>query len=327
MRVFNDITKTIGKTPLVKLQRINQGISAEILLKLEFFNPLGSVKDRIGLAMIEDAERSGKLKPGTLIIEPTSGNTGIALAFVCAAKGYPLILTMPETMSQERRSLLMLLGAKLVLTPGTMGMKGAIAKAYEYFEKNPGAFMPSQFENPANPNVHKETTALEIWQDTDGLVDIVVGGVGTGGTISGVGEVLKAKKNVQIVAVEPTESPVISGGQPGPHKIQGVGAGFIPKNLNTKIVDRVEKVSSDEAIAMARRLIKEEGIPVGISAGAAVQAAFNVAKDPANQKKCIVVIIPSYTERYLSTVLAEKERKEAADLVAETVDLNYLPKT
>lgn len=327
MRVFNDITKTIGKTPLVRLQRINQGMKADLLLKLEFFNPLGSVKDRIGLAMIEDAERSGKLKPGTLIIEPTSGNTGIALAFVCAAKGYPLILTMPETMSQERRALLMLLGAKVVLTPGPSGMKGAIAKAYEYLEKNSGAFMPSQFENPANPNVHKETTALEIWQDTDGLVDIVVAGVGTGGTLSGIGEVLKAKKKtIQMVAVEPVESSVISGGQPGPHKIQGVGAGFIPKNLNTKIIDRIEKVTSDQAIAMARRLIKEEGIPVGISSGAAVQAAFNVAEDPSNAGKCIVAIIPSYTERYLSTVLAEKERKEAGELVAEAVDMNYLPK-
>ncbi len=325
MRVFEDITKTIGKTPLVKLQRINKDLHAEILLKLEFFNPLGSVKDRIGLAMIEDAERSGKIKPGTLIIEPTSGNTGIALAFVAAAKGYPIILTMPETMSQERRALLMILGAKVVLTPGTMGMKGAIAKAKELVEKNPGSFMPSQFDNPANPSIHKETTALEIWQDTDGLVDIVVAGVGTGGTISGIGEVLKSKKkSIQMVAVEPVESPVISGGQPGPHKIQGVGAGFIPNNLNKAVIDSVEKVSSDEAISMARRLIKEEGIPVGISSGAAVQAAFNVAKRTENKGKCIVVIIPSYTERYLSTVLAEVERKAASELVTENADLSFL---
>lgn len=325
MRVFENITKTIGKTPLVKMQRINQGLPAEVLLKLEFFNPLGSVKDRIGLAMIEDAERSGKLKPGMQIIEPTSGNTGIALAFVAAAKGYPLTLTMPETMSQERRALLMILGAKVVLTPGAMGMKGAIAKAKELMEKNPGSFMPSQFDNPANPIVHKETTALEIWQDTDGLVDIVVAGVGTGGTISGIGEVLKGKKkSVQMVAVEPLESPVISGGQPGPHKIQGVGAGFIPNNLNREIVDAVEKVSSEEAIHMARRLIKEEGIPVGISSGAAVQAAFNLAKRAENKGKVIVVIIPSYTERYLSTVLAEEERKAASELVTENADLKYL---
>lgn len=325
MRVFEDITKTIGKTPLVKLQRINKGLKAEILLKLEFFNPLGSVKDRIGLAMIEDAERSGKLKPGMLIIEPTSGNTGIALAFVAAAKGYPITLTMPETMSQERRALLMILGAKVVLTPGTMGMKGAIAKARELMEKNPGSFMPSQFDNPANPAIHRETTALEIWQDTDGLVDIVVAGVGTGGTLSGTGEVLKKKKKtVQMVAVEPVESPVISGGQPGPHKIQGVGAGFIPANLDKTLVDSVEKVSSEEAILMARRLIKEEGIPVGISSGAAVQAAITLAKMPENSGKCIVVIIPSYTERYLSTVLAEVERKAAGELVTEQVDLSYL---
>lgn len=325
MRVFEDITKTIGKTPLVKLQRMNKDLHAEVLLKLEFFNPLGSVKDRIGLAMIEDAERSGKLKPGMQIIEPTSGNTGIALAFVAAAKGYPLTLTMPDTMSQERRALLMILGAKVVLTPGSMGMKGAIAKAKELMEKNPGSFMPSQFDNPANPSVHKETTALEIWQDTDGLVDIVVAGVGTGGTISGIGEVLKAKKkSVQMIAVEPVESPVISGGQPGPHKIQGVGAGFIPNNLNKEVIDSVEKVSSDEAIKMARRLIKEEGIPVGISSGAAVQAAFNVAAKPENKGKVIVVIIPSYTERYLSTVLAEVERKAASELVTENADLKYL---
>lgn len=325
MRVFSDITKTIGNTPLVRLNRMAKGLNAEIYLKLEFFNPLGSVKDRIGLSMIEVAEVSGALKPNTPIIEPTSGNTGIALAFVCAAKGYPLTLVMPETMSQERRALLLLLGAKVVLTPNALGMKGAIGKARELAAKNPGSFVPSQFENPANPLIHRETTALEIWRDTDGLVDIFVAGVGTGGTLTGVGEVLKRKKpQIKIVAVEPTESPVISGGKPGPHKIQGVGAGFIPANLNTKIVDSVEQVPSEVAISTARRLIKEEGIPVGISSGAAVAAAMNLAAKPENKGKRIVAIIPSYTERYLSTVLAEEERKAAAALPTEEVDPKYL---
>jgi cysteine synthase len=327
MRVYNDITKTIGKTPLVKLQRIGRDLPAEILLKLEFFNPLGSVKDRIGLAMIESAEKQGLIKQGVSIIEPTSGNTGIALAFVCAAKGYPLTLVMPETMSQERRALLMLLGAKVVLTPGPMGMKGAIAKAKELKEKTPGAFIPGQFENPANPPVPRETTALEIWQDTDGLVDFVVAGVGTGGTLTGVGEALKSKKpSLKMVAVEPVESAVISGGAPGPHKIQGIGGGFIPKNLNVKLVDQTETVSSDEALQMARRLIREEGIPVGISAGAAVTAALRLAALPENKGKVIVTIIPSYTERYLSTALAEQERKAAADLPVSDVDLSWLEK-
>ncbi len=327
MRVYKDITKTIGKTPLVALQRIGKELPANILLKLEFFNPLGSVKDRIGLAMIEAAEREGKLKTGTPLIEPTSGNTGIALAFVCAAKGYPLTLTMPETMSQERRALLMLLGAKVVLTPGPQGMKGAIAKANELLAKTPGAFMPSQFDNPANPAVHKETTALEIWQDTDGQVDIVVSGVGTGGTLTGTAQVLKSKKNsVRMVAVEPVESAVISGGKPGPHKIQGIGGGFIPRNLNVEYVDQIEQVSSEESIQMARRLIKEEGIPVGISSGAAMAAALRVAAVPENKGKLIVVIIPSYTERYLSTALAEVERKAAAELPVSEIDPEYLPK-
>lgn len=325
MRIFTDITKTIGNTPLVETQRIGKGLPGRILLKLEFFNPLGSVKDRIGLNMIERAELDGKLKAGMEVIEPTSGNTGIALAFVCAAKGYSLTLVMPETMSQERRTLLLLLGAKVVLTPGPLGMKGAIAKAMELTETTKNSFAPSQFENPDNPAVHRATTALEIWNDTDGKVDIVVSGVGTGGTLTGVGEVLKSKKSsVKMIAVEPVESAVISGEKPGPHKIQGIGAGFIPKNLNTKLIDGIEKVTSDEALSMARRLIKEEGIPVGISSGAAMVAAIRTAEKKENAGKIIVAIIPSYTERYLSTLLAEKERQEAAQLPVSTVDEKYL---
>jgi cysteine synthase A len=325
MQIYSDITKTIGKTPLVKLQRITQGLPAQVALKLEFFNPLGSVKDRIGLNMIETAEVSGVLKKGMQVLEPTSGNTGIALAFVCASKGYPLTLVMPETMSMERRTLLLLLGAKIVLTPGPLGMKGAIAKAIEMCEKDPSIYMPSQFENGSNPQIHRETTALEIWHDTDGQVDVVVAGVGTGGTLTGVGSVLKAKKpSVKMIAVEPTESPVISGGKPGPHKIQGLAAGFIPKNLNTDLIDGIELVSSDDAIAMARRVIKEEGVPVGISSGAAVVAALRQAQKPENKGKLIVAIIASYSERYLSTLLAEKERLEAAQLPVTPVDESYL---
>ncbi len=325
MKIYSDITKTIGHTPLVRLHRIGAGLHAEVLLKLEFFNPLGSIKDRIGLAMIEAAEREGKIKHGTQIIEPTSGNTGIALAFVCASKGYSLTLVMPETMSVERRSLLLLLGAKVVLTPAAMGMPGAIGKARELVEKTPGAFSPGQFENPENPQIHRETTALEIWNDTDGKVDVVVSGVGTGGTLTGIGEVLKKKKpTVKMVAVEPVESSVISGEKAGPHKIQGIGAGFIPKNLNVKIIDQIEKVTSADAVAMSRRLIKEEGIPVGISSGAAVVAALRQAGLPENRGKVIVAIIPSYTERYLSTVLAEKEREEAAKLEVSQVDPRFM---
>ncbi|MFL5815344.1 MAG: cysteine synthase A [Bdellovibrionia bacterium] len=325
MRVYSDITKTIGNTPLVKMQRIGVGLPAEIWLKLEFFNPLGSVKDRIGVAMIESAEASGKLKPGMQVIEPTSGNTGIALAFVCAARGYPLTLVMPETMSQERRTLLLLLGAKLILTPGPLGMKGAIAKTLEILDSDSSYFSPGQFDNPANPEIHRVTTAMEIWNDSDGTADILVAGVGTGGTTTGVGEVLKKKKpSFQVVAVEPAESAVISGGAPGPHKIQGLGAGFIPKNLHKEIVDAVEKVTSEESLAMSRRLIKEEGIPTGISSGAAVVAALRVAARPENAGKKIVAIIPSYTERYLSTVLAEKERQEAAQLSVSQVSDKYL---
>jgi cysteine synthase A len=306
-RIFSDITKTIGNTPLVKLNRVAEGIDATILAKLEFFNPLSSVKDRIGVSMIEAAERKGLIGEGTVIVEPTSGNTGIALAFVSAAKGYRCILTMPETMSIERRKLLKMLGAELVLTPGSEGMGGAIKKAEEIVAQIPNAFMPQQFKNAANPQVHRETTALEIWRDTDGQVDILVAGVGTGGTITGVSEVIKAKKpTFKAVAVEPSDSPVLSGGNPGPHKIQGIGAGFIPDILNREIIDEIVMVSNEDAFAMARSMAKEEGVPVGISSGAAVWAALKVAKRAENRGKCFVVIIPSCGERYLSTALAEE---------------------
>jgi cysteine synthase A len=327
MQIYSDITKTIGNTPLVKLQRLGAGLPAEIALKLEFFNPLSSVKDRIGLNMIETAEVAGRLKKGMRVIEPTSGNTGIALAFVCASKGYPLTLVMPETMSQERRTLLLLLGADVVLTPGPLGMKGAVAKAMELVDQDKSGYMPSQFDNPSNPQIHRETTAQEIWHDTDGRVDIVVSGVGTGGTFTGVGEVLKAKKpSLKMIAVEPVESPVISGGKPGPHKIQGIGAGFIPKNLNTQLIDGIEQVTSEESLAMARRVIREEGIPVGISSGAAVVAALRLAAKPENQGKLIVAVIASSSERYLSTLLAEKERTAAQALVVSQPAEAYLAK-
>lgn len=325
MKIYSDITKTIGQTPLIQMQRIGKDLPGKLLLKLEFFNPLGSVKDRIGLAMIEQAERDGQLKPGMEIIEPTSGNTGIALAFVAAAKGYPITVIMPETMSTERRTLLLLLGAKVILTPGPSGMKGAIAKARELKDKNPKFWMAEQFDNKANPAIHKETTALEIWNDTDGKVDMVVSGVGTSGTITGVGQVLKAKKpSVQMIAVEPVESPVLSGGKGGPHKIQGLGAGFVPSVMDRGIVDGVEQVSSEESLKMAREIIKKEGIPVGISSGAAVVAGLRQAAKEENRDKWIVVVIPSYTERYLSTLLAEQERQEAQQLSVEPVDENYL---
>ena len=323
--LYSSILDTIGKTPLVRALKITAGIDADILLKLEFFNPLGSVKDRIGKAMIEDAEARGALKKGAHIIEPTSGNTGIALAFICAAKGYKLTLVMPETMSIERRTLLLLLGADLVLTPGPLGMRGAIAKALELAESTPNSFIPAQFDNPANPAIHEKTTAVEIWDDTNGKVDIVISGVGTGGTLSGVGKVLKANKaSVKMIAVEPEESPVISGGKPGPHKIQGIGAGFIPNTLDKSQIDGVEKVGSAEALSMARAIIKSEGIPVGISSGAAMVAALRQAKLPENKGKCIVVIIPSYTERYLSTLLAEEERTKAAQLVTSEPQEKFL---
>ncbi|WP_373999522.1 cysteine synthase A [Bdellovibrio bacteriovorus] len=325
MKIYSDITKTIGQTPLIEMQRIGKGLPGRLLLKLEFFNPLGSVKDRIGLAMIEDAVRTGKLKPGMEILEPTSGNTGIALAFVAAAKGYSITLVMPETMSQERRTLLLLLGAKIVLTPGPLGMKGAIAKSMELAEKNPNTWTPRQFDNPANPEIHKQTTANEIWNDTDGGVDIVVSGVGTSGTITGVGQVLKAKKpSVKMIAVEPVESAVLSGGKPGPHKIQGLGAGFVPSVMDRSVVDGVEQVSSEESMKVAREVIKKEGIPVGISSGAAIAAGLRLAQKEENRGKNIVVIVPSYTERYLSTMLAEQERQEAQSLQVTTVDESYL---
>ena len=305
-RIFSDITKTTGNTPLVRLNRVVKGIEATILAKLEFFNPLSSVKDRIGVNMIETAEREGLIGEGTVIIEPTSGNTGIALAFVCAAKGYRCVLTMPETMSIERRKLLHMLGAEVVLTPGTEGMPGAIKKAQALLAQIPNSFMPQQFENRANPQIHRETTALEIWCDTDGEVDVVVAGVGTGGTITGVGEVLKEKKpSIKAIAVEPADSPVLSGGKPGSHKIQGIGAGFIPDILNTDIIDEVVTVTNDDAFSIARRMAKEEGILCGISSGAAIWAAMEVARRQENRGKMLVVIIPSCGERYLSTPLAE----------------------
>ncbi len=304
MPIFNNVAETVGHTPLVRLQRMGRNLPAEILLKLEFRNPLNSVKDRIGKAMIEAAEADGSLKPGGVIVEPTSGNTGIALAFVARAKGYRCILTMPESMSLERRKLLKLLGAELQLTPAEKGMKGAIEKAAEIVSKTDGAFMPQQFDNPANPEIHRQTTAEEIWADTDGHVDAIVAGVGTGGTITGVAEVIKSRNpDFQAIAVEPADSPVISGGKPGPHKIQGIGAGFIPKNLNMDILDRVEQVSNEEALNMARRLSREEGIAGGISSGAAVAAALRVAARPEMKGKRIVVILPSMAERYMSTDL------------------------
>jgi cysteine synthase len=322
-RIYNNIIETVGRTPLVKLNKVTAGVPATILLKCEFFNPLGSVKDRIGMAMIEDAERRGVLKKDTVIIEPTSGNTGIALAFVAAAKGYKLILTMPETMSLERRTLLAMLGAKLVLTPGAEGMKGAIAKAEALAKETPNSWIPQQFNNPANPAIHLHTTAVELWEDTDGKIDILVSAVGTGGTITGCVEAIKPKKpSFQAIAVEPKDSPVISqtlAGQPlkpGPHKIQGTGAGFVPQNLhlkdakgNPQIVECVQ-VSNDDAFAMARRLAKEEGILAGISTGANVVAAIEVAKRPENKGKLIVTVACSTGERYLSTPLAAEARAE-----------------
>lgn len=304
MKIFGNMQRTIGGTPLVELNRINRGVDARILAKLEFFNPLGSVKDRIAASMIDAAEAGGRIKPQTLIVEPTSGNTGIALAFICAAKGYRLCLTMPETMSVERRKLLKHLGAELVLTPGEKGMGGAIAAAEQLLAENPDAFMPNQFKNPANPKIHRETTAEEIWRDTDGKVDMVVAGVGTGGTITGVGQGIKAKKrSFRAVAVEPEASPVLSGGAPGPHKIQGIGAGFVPEVLDLSVVDEVIKIGNETAFETSRQLAKLEGILCGISSGAAVAAALEIAGRRENAGKLIVVILPSTGERYISTEL------------------------
>ena len=301
-RIFSDITKTVGNTPLVKINRLADGLNATILAKLEFFNPLSSVKDRIGVAMIDDAERRGVLRKDSVIIEPTSGNTGIALAFVAAARGYKLILTMPDTMSAERGQLLKILGAEIVLTDGAKGMRGAVEKAEELVKKTKNAYMPQQFNNPANPRIHRKTTAVEIWNDTEGAVDIFVAGVGTGGTITGVGEALKEKKPaVKIVAVEPKDSPVLSGGKPGAHKIQGIGAGFVPAVLDMKIVDEIIKVSNEDAGDIARSLARREGIFAGISGGAAMWAALEVAKRKESTGKTIVVLLPDTGERYLST--------------------------
>ncbi len=305
-RIYGSITETIGNTPLVKLNRLpkEHGVDAEILLKLEFFNPIASVKDRIGVNMIDALEASGKLQPGGTLVEPTSGNTGIALAFTAAARGYRLILVMPETMSLERRKMLAFLGAELALTPGPQGMKGAIAKAEELLREIPGAVMPQQFSNPANPDIHRRTTAEEIWADTNGKLDAFVAGVGTGGTITGVSEVLKPRlPDLKVFAVEPVDSPVISGGQPGPHKIQGIGAGFIPENLHTDVLDGVLKVSNDTAFETARALAKLEGIPGGISTGGNVAAALELAKRPEFQGKRIVTIACSFAERYISSAL------------------------
>lgn len=302
--IFQDITKAVGNTPLIRINHLAQGSDATVLAKLEFFNPLSSVKDRIGVAMIEDAEKKGILNKDSIIIEPTSGNTGIALAFVCAAKGYKLILTMPDTMSMERRQLLKILGSEIVLTDGTKGMKGAVEKAEELVNKTKNSFMPQQFNNPSNPQIHRKTTAEEIWRDTDGAVDVFVAGIGTGGTITGVGEVFKERRpEIKIVGVEPKDSPILSGGKPGPHKIQGIGAGFVPNVLDRKVIDEIVQVTNEDAGEVTRKLARQEGVFAGISSGAAMWAALEIAKRKESKGKTIVVILPDTGERYLSTWL------------------------
>jgi cysteine synthase A len=307
-RIYDSIVETIGATPLVRMRRLAEeaGCKADVVGKLEFFNPLASVKDRIGVSMIEAAEAEGKIGPNTALIEPTSGNTGIALAFVCAAKGYRLVLTMPESMSVERRKMLLLLGAELELTPAGEGMKGAIARAEEMLREIPDSFMPQQFTNPSNPEIHRRTTAEEIWRDTDGRVDVVISGIGTGGTLTGVGEVLKARKpEIKMIAVEPEDSPVLSGGLPGPHKIQGIGAGFVPEILETDLIDEIIRIGNETAFATARKAARLEGLPAGISSGAAIAAALEVGARPGMEGKLIVTVLPSFAERYLSTPLFE----------------------